>query len=290
MGFAALAAAGIALAGCGSSSSGGNDNPTVHSGGATGSPGAAACTPDTMKTVSPGNITIGVDDPVFPPWFNDGKNPISGQGFESAVDLAIARQLGYTTGQIKLHKITFNQAIQPGASGFDYDLDEFTITKKREKAVDFSAPYYTAAEAVVAIKGTKGAAVTSLAGLKTLTLGAQTGSTDAEEIQSVIKPAHTALFGSNPLAVQALKNGQIDGLVVDLPTAFYITAAQVKGSVIVGQLPASGNAEQFGALLPKGSALTTCVSRAINALKANGDLARIQNKWLAKEANAPVLR
>lgn len=288
MTFAALAAASIAVAGCGSSSSGG-DNPTVQSGGATGTPGAAACTPSTMKTTSQGNITIGVDDPVYPPWFNDMKNAISGKGFESAVDLAIAKQLGYSSSQIKLHKITFNQAIQPGASGFDYDLDEFTITKRREQAVDFSTPYYTAAEAVVAMKGTKGAAVTTLAGLKTLTLGAQSGSTDAQTIQDIIKPAHSSFLGSNGLAVQALKNGQIDGLVVDLPTAFYITSAQVKGSVIVGQLQPGPNPEQFGALLPKNSPLTGCVSKAILALKANGTLAAIEHKWLATKANAPVL-
>ncbi len=224
-GLAALAAASIALAGCGSSG-GGNDNPTVTPPtSTTAAGGLPGCSPSTLHTVSAGNITIGVDDPVYPPWFNDMKNPISGKGFESAVDLAIAKELGYSPMQIKLHKITFNQAIQPGVSGFDYDLDEFTITKAREKAVDFSAPYYTVAEAVVAMKGTAAASVTSLAGLRSLTLGAQTGSTDALTIQNVIKPAHVSLLGSNGLAVQALKNGQIDGLVVDLPTAFYITSA-----------------------------------------------------------------
>jgi len=92
------------------------------------------------------------------------------------------------------------------------------------------------------------------------------------------------------LAVQALKNGQIDGLVVDLPTAFYITAAQIKNSVIVGQLPPGPAPEQFGALLAKGSSLTSCVSKAIDALRDDGTLASIQDKWLAKEADAPVLQ
>jgi len=288
--LAALAATGIALAGCGSSSSGG-DNPTItpptNTAAAGGLPG---CSPNTLHTVSSGNITIGVDDPVYPPWFNDMKNPISGKGFESAVDVAIAKELGYSSSRIKLHKVTFNQAIQPGVSGFDYDLDEFTITKAREKAVDFSVPYYTVAEAVVAMKGTKAASATSLAGLRSLTLGAQTGSTDALTIQNVIKPAHSSLLGSNGLAVQALKNGQINGLVVDLPTAFYITSAQVSGSTIVGQLASGGHPEQFGALLPKRSPLTSCVSKAINALRTDGQLAKIQNKWLARVANAPVLK
>jgi polar amino acid transport system substrate-binding protein len=287
--LAALVAAGAAVAGCGDSSSGGGvatDKPpaSVPLGGIEG------CTPDELQTVSPGVITIGVDQPVYPPWFNDNKNPVNGEGYESAVDLAIAKKLGYTPEQIKLKRISFTQAIGPGARSFDFDLDEFSITKARQKAVDFSAPYYDVAEAVVAMKGTKAATVTSLAALTSLKLGAQSGSTNQQTISQVIKPSKSAFFGSNALAVQALKNGQIDALVVDLPTAFYITAAQVKGSVIVGQLPVGSDPEQFGALLAKDSPLTSCVSKAVLALKDDGTLAGIEDKWLAKEADAPVLQ
>jgi polar amino acid transport system substrate-binding protein len=293
VGLAALAATSVAVTGCGSSSSG---NGPVASVPPSVSPSTApaalipGCTPSTLKTVSAGNITIGVDQPVYPPWFNHNKTPIDGNGFESAVDLAIAKELGYTPAQIKVKRITFSQAIGPAARDFDYDLDEFSITKAREKAVDFSAPYYDVAEAIVAMKGTKAASVTTFAGLKSLKLGAQLGTTDADAINNVIKPSSHAFYSTNGLAVQALKNGQIDGLVVDLPTAFYITSAQVSGSTIIGQLPVSGSPEQFGALLAKDSPLTSCVSKAVNALKASGELAKIQSKWLAKEANAPVLQ
>jgi polar amino acid transport system substrate-binding protein len=288
MGLAALATTSIAVAGCGSSSSGSGDNPTVTG---TASTAANPCLPSQLKTVSPGTITIGVDQPVFPPWFNDNKTPIDGKGFESAVDLAIASELGYKPAQIKVKRITFNQAIGPGAAGFDFDLDEFTITKARQKVVDFSAPYYSVAEAVVGMKGTAAASVNTFAGLKALKLGAQTGTTDATTIQDVIKPSKSgASFATNALAVQALKNHQIAGLVVDLPTAFYITGAQVKGSTIIGQLPVSGSPEQFGALLKKNSPLTTCVSKAIVALEADGQLPQIQNQWLSQEADAPVLK
>jgi polar amino acid transport system substrate-binding protein len=299
MGLAALAATSLGVAGCGSSSSGSSPSTVSQSSApapaATSASTAAAaglipgCTPSTLQTVSSGNITIGVDQPVYPPWFNHNKTPIDGNGFESAVDLAIAKELGYTPAQTKVKRITFTQAIGPAARDFDFDLDEFSITAAREKAVDFSAPYYDVAEAIVAMKGTKGATVTTAAGLKSLKLGAQLGTTDADAINNVIKPSSHAFYSSNALAVQALKNGQIDGLVVDLPTAFYITSAQVSGSTIVGQLPVGANPEQFGALLAKGSPLTSCVSKAVDALKASGDLAKIQNKWLAKEANAPVL-
>jgi polar amino acid transport system substrate-binding protein len=287
--LAALVTAGVAVTSCGSSSSGGG----LSTGKPVSTVGAgviAGCTPDVLRTVSPGILTIGVDQPVYPPWFNDNKNPIGGDGYESAIDLAIADKLGYSDDQIKVKRVSFSQAIGPAARSFDFDLDEFSITKKREQAVDFSAPYYDVAEAIVALKGSKAAAVTTFAGLKTLKLGAQTGSTNQQTISDVIKPAQHAFFGGNALAVQALKNGQIDGLVVDLPTAFYITAAQVKNSIIVGQLPSTGTPEQFGALLAKGSPLTSCVSKAIDALKDDGTLAEIQDKWLAKEADAPVLR
>jgi polar amino acid transport system substrate-binding protein len=293
LGLAALAATSVVVAGCGSSSApSGIPSEAASSPAASASPAALipGCTPSTLKTVSSGNITIGVDQPVYPPWFNHNKTPIDGNGFESAVDLAIANELGYTPAQTKVKRITFNQAIGPGARDFDYDLDEFSITAAREKAVDFSAPYYDVAEAIVAMKGGKAAAVTTLAGLKTLKLGAQLGTTDAEAISNVIKPSSHAFYSTNGLAVQALKNGQIDGLVVDLPTAFYITSAQVSGSTIVGQLAPSAHPEQFGALLAKDSPLTQCVSKAVDALKASGDLAKIQTKWLAKEANAPVLQ
>jgi polar amino acid transport system substrate-binding protein len=295
--LAALAATSIGIAGCGSSSSGsgpttGSQSSAAASASASSAPAALipGCTPSTMKTVKSGVLTIGADKPVYPPWFV-GNDPTNGKGFEGAVDFAIAKELGYSPSQIAVNRVTFDQAITPAPKNFDFDLDEFSITAAREKAVDFSAPYYTVNEAVVAMKGSKGAAVTTLAGLKTIKLGAQIGTTNETTISDVIKPSQSpGIYNTNASAIQALKNGQIDGLVLDLPTAFYVTSAQVTGSVIVGQLPVTGSPEQFGALLDKGSPLTSCVSKAINALRANGTLAKIQTKWLAKAGKAPVLQ
>jgi polar amino acid transport system substrate-binding protein len=291
---AAVAATTAGVAGCGSSSSGGSAPAVSPTSSSTTAAAAAAlipgCTPSTLKTVTPGTLTIGADKPVYPPWFVNN-DPSNGKGFEGAVDLAIAKELGYTPSQIKINRVTFDQAITPTPKNFDFDLDEFSITPARQKAVDFSAPYYDVSEGIIAMKGTKGAAVTNLAGLKALKLGAQIGTTNETTITNVIKPSQSpGIYNTNALAIQALKNGQIDALVVDLPTAFYITSAQVTGSTIVGQLPPTGKPEQFGALLDKGSPLTSCVSKAVEALKANGQLAKIQDKWLAKEGNAPVLQ
>jgi polar amino acid transport system substrate-binding protein len=296
MGLAALAATSVAVAGCGSSSSGG-DNPTVTQSTPAASSSAAAaalipgCTPSTLKTVKSGALTIGADKPVYPPWFV-GNDPTNGKGFEGAVDFAIAHELGYAPSQIAIDRVTFDQAITPAPKSFDFDLDEFSITPARAKAVDFSAPYYNVNEAIVALKGSKAAAVTTLAGLRTLKLGAQIGTTNETTVSNVIKPSQSpGIYNTNAIAVQALKNGQIDGLVVDLPTAFYMTSAQLSNGVIVGQLDSTtGTPEQFGALLNKNSPLTPCVSKAIDALKASGELAKIQDKWLAQAGKAPVLQ
>ncbi|MFZ4108279.1 MAG: amino acid ABC transporter substrate-binding protein, partial [Candidatus Planktophila sp.] len=90
--------------------------------------------------------------------------------------------------------------------------------------------------------------------------------------------------------VSALKNGQIDGLVVDLPTAFYLSGVEVTNGLIVGQLPSTGSGDQFGLLLSKDNALTSCVSAAVDAITADGTLAAITDKWLATDAGAPVLK
>jgi polar amino acid transport system substrate-binding protein len=244
-----------------------------------------------MKTKTAGTLTIGLDQPVFPPWFASNKTPLNGKGFESAIDVAIAKQLGYTPAQTQVARVTFDQAIQQPYR-FDLDLDEFSITKAREKVVDFSAPYYNVSQAVVTVKGSKAAGVTTLAGLKSLKLGVQVGTTAYTAVTGTIKPSQQpGVYNTNSDALQALNNGQVDALITDLPTAFYMTAAQLKGGLIVGQLPPSGGKqEQFGALLAKGSPLTACVSKAIDALHSDGTLAKIQDKWLAKEGNAPVLR
>jgi polar amino acid transport system substrate-binding protein len=289
LGAVALAVASVGITACGSSSSGsaGAGSGTTPSTPTTAA--ATACSPSTLKTVHSGVLTIGADNPVYAPWFLDN-NPANGKGFEGALDQAIAQQLGYTPATTKFTHVTFNQAISPAPKNFDFDLDEFSISAVREKAVDFSSPYYDVNEGVIAMKGSKGAAVTDLAGLKQIKLGAQIGTTNETTISDVIKPSMSpGIYSTNAAAVQALKNGQIDGLVLDMPTAYEVTS-EVPGSVIVGQLPATGSPEQFGALLDKDSPLTMCVSKAVDTLRSNGTLAQLQDKGLARVGKAPVLR
>ena len=276
--------------GAGSTSAAGTGSGAVTaSGTATTKAAAASCTPATLKTHKPGIFTFGSDQPVYEPWYvkND---PTNGQGFESAVAYATAAQLGYTKAQVKWTRVTFNAVIAPGPKSFDADLDEVSITATRKKSLDFSSGYYDVTQAVIAIKGTKAASVHTVAGLRGLKLGAQVGTTSYTAITTVIRPTKApSVFNSNDDAKAALKNGQIQALVVDLPTAFYITSAQLDNGVIVGQLP-NGTAapEQFGLVLDKGSPLTSCVTRAVNALRKKGTLAKLADKWLSQQG-APKL-
>ncbi|MHA3700578.1 ABC transporter substrate-binding protein [Jatrophihabitans sp. YIM 134969] len=265
-----------------------DDNGSTASG--SGSAATNACTPDALDTLAAGKFTFGTDQPVYEPWFVDD-TPTNGKGFESAVAYAVAEQLGYSQDQVAWTRVTFNAAIAPGPKTFDADINEFSITDERKQAVDFSSPYYDVTQAVVALNGSKAAGVTDLAGLKDLKLGAQVGTTSYTAITDVVKPSQQpSVFNTNDDAKAALTNKQIDALVVDLPTAFYITSAELENSKIVGQLPESGGtAEQFGMVLDKGSPLTTCVSGAVDALRSNGTLDKLVDQWLSQAGSAPEL-
>jgi polar amino acid transport system substrate-binding protein len=260
---------------------------------------AAACTKDSLTLVKAGQLTVGTDNPAYGPWFGGGtpkgsrwkvNDPSTGKGFESAVAYAVAKQLGFAKSEVSWAYTPFNKAFAPGAKGFDFDVNQISFTPARAKVVTFSSSYYDVNQAVVVKKGTKIAAVKSKAGLQGFKLGAQLGTTSYQFIVDMIKPSQQpAVFPSNAGAVQALKNGQIDALVVDLPTAFYVTAVQVPSAAILGQFPAAGG-EHFGMVFAKGNSLASCVDGALAKLRANGTLKQIQQQWLAKATGAPVLR
>ena len=265
----------LTLSGCSKSDSGTTDS-------------AASCAKADLATVESGKLTIATGQPAYYPWIIDDK-PETGNGFEGAVAYAVAKQLGFSNDEVVWVRTTFDSAVTPGAKSFDFNLQQFSITPERAMAVDFSSPYYTAPQAIVSYKGSKIAGKTSIADLKSAKLGAAVGTTslDAIENQIGIKPE---VFNDNAAGVSALKNGQIDGLVVDLPTAFYLSGVEVTDGLIVGQLPSTGSGDQFGLLLSKDNALTSCVSAAVDAITADGTLAAITDKWLATDAGAPVLK
>jgi polar amino acid transport system substrate-binding protein len=255
------------------------------------------CEVGSLKLLKSGTLTIGADNPAYPPWFGGDEkkpwkvsDPYSGKGYESAVAYAVAKELGFTKAQVAWKAVPFNNSYRPGDKPFDFYLTQVSYTPERAKAVTFSKGYYFVNQAVVTRKGNKLATVKTVAGLADYKLGAQLGTTSYTTIKNVIKPSSDPLvFDDNDKAIQALKNGQIDGIVVDLPTAFYVTAAQLDDGVIVGKLPAVGTKERFGLVFQKGNPLAGCVNKAIDALTAGGTLAKLQQTWLAK-AGAPDLK
>ncbi|MFD0746871.1 ABC transporter substrate-binding protein [Phytohabitans flavus] len=251
--------------------------------------GLTSCTKDQLTTTTPGKLTIGTDDPAYGPWFTDNK-PENGQGYESAVAYAVADRLGYAQADVTWVRVPFNNAIAPGPKDFDFDINQFSITEERKKAVDFSGPYYLVRQTVIALKSSKIANATSVSALQSAKLGAQVGTTSYQAITELVKPSgQPQVFNTNDDAKKALQNGQIDGLVVDLPTAFFMTAAELEDAVIVGQLPQVGVPEQFGLVLDKGSPLTGCVTQAVDQLRSNGQLATLEKQWLAQVAGAREL-
>ncbi|MFD9396128.1 ABC transporter substrate-binding protein [Streptomyces sp. NPDC060000] len=252
---------------------------------------ANSCARGKLATETSGKLTIATDEPAYEPWFKDDK-PSDGKGFESAVAYAVAEQLGYGKSAVVWQSVPFNKAFAPGEKTFDFDINQVSISDERKKAVDFSSGYYDVRQAVIALKGTKAAKAKSIADLKGLKLGAQVGTTSLNYIDDVVKPTgQAAVYAKNDQAKSALKNGQVDAIVTDLPTAFYITAAEVTDAEIVGQFENQGAApEQFGLVLDKGSALTSCVTGAVDALRTNGTLAKIEQQWLSDAVDAPVLK
>lgn len=279
--LAVLATAALAVSACA---------PQESSSDSSGSAGGGSCTPEDLDTVTADTFTVATDSPAYEPWFADD-DPTNGEGYESAVAYAVAEQLGYAADQVEWTSVLFNNAITPGDKDFDVDINQFTITDEREQAVDFSSPYYTATQAVITTAGSAADGATSLADLAGLRIGAQVATTSLQVLTDVIAPdAGPVVFNTNDDAKLALQNGQVDAIVVDLPTAFYITAAELDDGVIVGQVADSGaSGDQFGLLLAKDSPLTDCVSQAVDALEEDGTLADLQDQWLSQAGDAPVL-
>jgi len=251
---------------------------------------AAGCERDKLALVTKGTLTIGTDKPAREPWFSSD-DPSNGKGFESAVAHAVGGKLGFDRGDVTWRAVPVNNAIAPGGKKFDFYVNQVSISEEGREAVDFSSGYYEVRQAIIALKTNKIANAKTIADLRGAKLGAGSGFTSLDTITEEVGPSQDpAAFEKDDLARTALKNGQVDGIVVDLPTAFHITAAEVPEAKIVGQFAGSaGQPEQFGAVLGKGSALTSCVSKAVDGLKADGTLAKLEKQWLAN-AGAPVLQ
>ena len=255
----------------------------------------AACSSATedsaSATITEGKLTIATGEPAYYPYVIDDA-PDSGEGFEAAVAYAVAEELGYNAADVVWVRTTFEAAIQPGPKDFDFNLQQYTITEERAQNVDFSIPYYSTPQAVITVESSPAASATSVADLQGLLIGAASGTTSFESIEESIQPtAGAQAFNNNDDAKLALETGQIDALVVDLPTAFYLTGVELTGGKIVGQLPqSSGISDSWGFVLSKDSPLTDAINEALQSLIDSGRLQEITDTWLGTDQGAPVLQ
>jgi polar amino acid transport system substrate-binding protein len=242
------------------------------------------------QTLTEGVLTIATSDPVYEPWMVDN-DPSNGKGFESAVAYAVADKMGFSEEDVKWTRIGFYQSFQPGPKNFDFDINQISINPKREQAVTFSDGYYTATQAIIVPKDSPYVGATSLDDFKDAKLGAQVATTSLDAITDTIQTSTPPLvYDDTNIAKNALENGQVDGIVADLPTAFYITSVEIPDSTIAGQFDVtSGEPEEFGLAFEKGNPLVDCANQALGELKADGTLDQLQDKWLSQSANVPKL-
>jgi polar amino acid transport system substrate-binding protein len=271
--IALIAALGLVLAAC--ATEGGSEGTT------------ASCEKDDLNLVQDGVLTIGTDEPSFPPWFDFDGGPSTGTGFESAVAYAVAQELGFTPEEVEWVVVPFNNSFAPGEKDFDFDINQISITEERDEAVDFSDGYYNVNQALLGFTDSEIASATTIEDLKAFRLGAQVGTTSLDFITDVIQPETEPLvYDTNADAKAAFDAGQLDGLVLDLPTAFFVSAVEIEGSSVIAQFPASeDNPEQFGMLFEEGNPLRDCVNEAL----ANVDLDVIQQEWLSDVVDAPII-
>jgi len=279
--LAALAAASVlALAACSSA----DPEPAASS-----PEPASSDAPATLETVTEGKLTIGTSDPSYEPWVVDN-DPSSGRGYESAVAYAVAAELGFAPEDVVWVAASFDQIIAPGVKNYDFAINQVSITEERKANIAFSSSYYDATQAVVTTEDSPAAGVSDIAGLKPLKIGAMVGTTSAAVVEAAVEPDNAvSLFNDNDQAKQALASGLVDVVVFDLPTALYVSAEEIEGGKIIGQLPAGDNPDQFGLVLDLESPIVDEVSAAVDALRENGTLAELEAEWITNAAGVPVL-
>jgi len=277
-----LAVTGLTLAACGGSDSA--SDTTAAAGGS-----GNECT--TGKTLAEGTLTIGTGNPAFSPWVENDA-PESGEGFEAAVAYAVATAMGFDNANVAWVRTSFDEAVQPGAKNFDFNLQQYSITEERKQTVSFSDPYYSTNQAIVGYADSAAVGATTVEALKELKFGVQSGTTSLQFLLDNIAPTtEPYVYDDNAAAKAALEAKQIDAIVVDLPTALYISAVEIEGSTVIGQFPASDGMapDQFGLVFDLDNPLVDCVNVALQSIKDSGELATIEQTWLSENISAPVI-
>jgi polar amino acid transport system substrate-binding protein len=302
-----LVAAALALAACA------EDNPSVGAGTPTTSSSAAAATAaecaqqNQGSFVDAGQLTVGTDNPAYPPYFAGGEtdahkewkfnDPYTGKGFEDAVAYEVGERLGFSKDQVQWTVAPFGQTYKPGPKDYDFAIEQISYSPKRAEAVDFSESYYDVNQALVSVKGNPITNAKSIAELRDYTIATQIGTTSYDFIVNTIQPTkEPGAYNSLADSIAALNAGQVDAIVVDLPTALYLAdpfVQEVKNGVVVGQFETAAAGEYFGMTFTKGNPLVGCVNQALEEMKSDGTLKDIQTTWLSQKTNVgevPVLK
>ncbi|MGH3145545.1 MAG: ABC transporter substrate-binding protein [Rubrobacter sp.] len=266
----------LLVAGCGGSSAGG---------GSSGSGGSSdqSCDLENPPLFEDGALTVATDKPAYPPWFKG--DPQDYSGYEGDVAAEVAQRMDLP---IKWVVEPFNKSYAPGAKDYDFDINQITITKERERAVDFSEGYFDNAQGVLVLEDSPVADARSISDLEDARLGAQVGTTSLDFINETVKPAQEPkVYDTTNDAKSALESGQIDAIVTDLVTTVYLRDFEIDGTTVVGQYPRN---EQFGMLFEEGNPLVGCVDQVLGEMQSDGTLKKLQREHLQQYLDVPTLK
>ena len=258
-------------------------------------PGGTGCEFEDLNLVADETLTVATGEPVFPPWMGVGDEnfdvPESKTGFEGALVYELASRLGFTDDQVTFVRTGFDEAIAVGPKDWDFNIQQYSITEAREEVVDFSDPYYTTSQALVTFADSPFASATTIDDLKDAKLGAAIGTTSLDFAENVIEPnEEVSVYDENVDVEAAMNAGQIDGLIVDLPTAYFVTAVQVEGSVIAGQFEAeAAEPDNFGMLFETDNPLVECVNDVLGDMRDDGTLQALEDEWLTQDGAVPII-
>ncbi len=278
--FTIVAAAGLIAAACGSD---------------TAEDAAAEVDCDTPPVVTDGQLTVATGETVFPPWMGAGADdfddPSTGTGYEGALVFALAEELGFTADQVTFVRTGFDEVIAPGEKDWDFNIQQYSITAERDEVVDFSDGYYQVEQAIIGAADSPAAGASSLADLADVRIGAAIGTTSLDYAESVIAPnSDVQVYDDNAAAKAAFDAGQVDAIVFDVPTAYFITAVEITDASIIGVLPRADDApEELGMLFEEGNPLVSCVNAALATLRDNGTIESLEDAWLNQGGDIPSL-
>jgi polar amino acid transport system substrate-binding protein len=249
---------------------------------------------DPLPTVQEGVLTVATGETVFPPWMGAGEDdfddPTTGTGYEGALVFALAEELGFTPDQIEWVRTGFEEVIAPGDKDWDFNIQQYSITEDRDEVVDFSDGYYEVDQAIIGRADGPAASATSIADLQGLRIGAAIGTTSLDYAESAIAPEEQVqVYDDNAAAKAAFDANQVDAIVFDLPTAYYITAVEITDASIIGVLPSSGDPDELGMLFEEGNPLVECVNAALATLRDDGTLEALEDEWLRQGGDIPTL-